>query len=162
MTTHASLFQVMLSIAGIDLVTVVIILCMLSICTLPFIHSLDRDHEPTRPFWSGPLLKLALAVCGVTLLLGTLISYLTYDGRSPDLFSSFGVFVPLMQAICGPPLLALVMPELLVPLAITLAIMVYSGLRRRRLWPLTVLGLVCASLCWLGLVYILSSGMLSD
>lgn len=162
MTTHAAQFRVMLSIAGIDLTTVVIILCMLSICALPFIHGLDRDRVTATPFWSSPLLKLALAVFAVTILLSILISYLAYDGRSPDLFSSFGLFVPLMQAVCGPPLLALVMPELIVPLAITLSIMVYSGLRRRRLWPLTLLGLICASLCWLGLVYVLSSGMLSD
>jgi hypothetical protein len=100
-------------------------------------------------------LRVALAgfsILALSFLAGIFMSFREWDRGSPFNLSNWGACNPVGRATYGPWVFALVLLPMIFPVLIVLTVPIYIGLKRKKLWPLSLLGFLGIGMLWL--VYI--------
>jgi hypothetical protein len=95
------------------------------------------------------MLLLGLGVLTLSLLAGVAMSFYQWDRGSPFETSNWGYFNPIGRSTYGPlPFTVMVFP-ITFPALFICALPVYFGLKKKRLWPLALVGYLAAGALWL-------------
>jgi len=82
-------------------------------------------------------------------LAGIGLSFYQWDRGSPFNWSSWGNYNPLGRATYGPLAFAFVLFPFTLPLLLIVSVPIYIGIRKEKLWPLSLLGFLSLGLLWL-------------
>lgn len=88
-------------------------------------------------------LILALAV-----LAGIYLPFKQWDRGSPYEFSNWGAYNPLGRGTYGTLAFALLLFPVTLPVLAVSSLLIYFGIKRQRLWPLSLLGFLIIGVCW--------------
>jgi len=97
--------------------------------------------------------KRLILVCGflvlaLSVLVGIFISFNEWDRGSPYEVSNWGVYNPLGRATYGTLAFALVLFPITLPALVIAGVLIYFGIKRQRLWPLSLLGFLAIGVLW--------------
>lgn len=86
----------------------------------------------------------------LSLIAGLAMSFYRWDRGSPfDTSTWHGHFNPLSRATYGPLLFTLMLFPVTLPVLVVLAVPVYFGLKKQKLWPLALFGYVAVGVLWM-------------
>ena len=107
------------------------------------------DAEKLRTYRIRTLL-LGFAVLILSLLAGLAMSFYQWDQGSPfDTSTWEGHFNPISRATYGPLVFIIVAFPVTFPALFVLALPVYFGLKRKRLWPLALVSYLALGVLWM-------------
>jgi hypothetical protein len=89
------------------------------------------------------------AILALSFLVGIALSFYQWDLGSPFEQSSWGDYNPLGRATYAPLAFAFILFPITGPLAFILVLTVIVGMKKERLWPISMLGFLSAGLLWL-------------
>jgi hypothetical protein len=89
------------------------------------------------------------AILALSFLAGIVLSFHQWDHGSPYHWRTWGEYNPLGRATYGPLAFAFVLFPVTVPVLLIVSVPIYIGLRKERLWPLSLLGFLSLGLLWL-------------
>jgi hypothetical protein len=97
--------------------------------------------------------KRSILVCGfsllaLALLTGIYISFNEWDRGSPFEDLNWGEYNPLGRATFGTLLFSLIVFPITVPILALATVLIYFGIKKQRLWPLSLLGFLIIGVCW--------------
>jgi len=122
------------------------------------IVSQSTDEAVGSPLLSGGvsraykrrILVMGFSILVLSFLAGILLSFYEWDRGSPfDHLSNWRSFNPVGRATYGPLGFALFLFPITIPVLLVLSVPIYAGMRRKRLWPLSLLGFLSMGLLWL-------------
>ena len=94
------------------------------------------------------ILLAGVAILGASFLAGIVLSFYQWDRGSPFHPRTWNYYNPLGRATYGPLLFAFVLFPITLPVALILLATVYVGIKREKLWPLSLLGFLSMGLLW--------------
>ena len=97
-------------------------------------------------------LRIALAgfsILALSCLAGIFLSFYEWDRGSPFDLSHWGKHNPIGRATYGPLVFAWVILPMTLPALIAVTVPIYIGLKKKKLWPLSLLGFLCLGVLWL-------------
>src|SRR5258705_3722527 len=116
-------------------------------------NKLSQDAADTPPSSRGVsrAKKLRILVAGSSILVlsflaGNLISFYEWDRGSPFDLSNWDNYNPVGRATYAPLAFAFVLFPITIPVLLVLSLLIYAGIRRERLWPLSLLGFLSMGL----------------
>lgn len=89
-----------------------------------------------------------LFIFAVAVFIGIYLSFEQWDRGDPFEVSNWGAFNPLGRATYGTLAFALVIFPITVPVLAVSGVLIYFGMKRPRLWPLSLLGFLIIGVCW--------------
>lgn len=96
------------------------------------------------------ILVVGFSILVLSFLTGIVLSFYEWDRGSPfDHLSNWRGVNPVGRATYGPLGFALFLFPITIPLLLVLSVPIYVGTRRKRLWPLSLLGFLTMGLLWL-------------
>jgi hypothetical protein len=101
------------------------------------------------------VLVAGFSILAVSMLVGIWLSFHTWDLGSPFDYSIWESYNPVGRATYGPLLFALVLFPITIPLLLVLSVPIYFGMRRAKLWPLSLLGFISMGLRWVWYITLL-------
>jgi hypothetical protein len=87
-------------------------------------------------------------ILALSLLTGIYISFNKWDRGSPYDVSNWGKYNPLGRATYGTLAFALLLFPVTLPVLAVSIVAIYFGIKRQRLWPLSLLGFLAIGLLW--------------
>jgi len=95
------------------------------------------------------MLFLGFAVLTLSLLAGLAMSFYQWDRGSPfDTSTWHGHFNPISRATYGPLAFTFMLFPISIPALFVLALPIYFGLKKQRLWPLALVGYLVLGVLW--------------
>ncbi len=91
---------------------------------------------------------VGLTILAASFLMGIFLSFYQWDRGSPFARSSWGYINPLGRATIGPLGFALVLFPITIPVLLVLSVPIYYGMKREKLWPLSILGFLGIGVLW--------------
>jgi hypothetical protein len=98
------------------------------------------------------ILAAGVTILASSFLAGIYLSFYQWDRGSPFDQSSWNYFNPLGRATYGPLGVALLLFPITIPVILVLSVPIYFGLKKERLWPLSLVGFFSIGLLWLWFV----------
>ena len=95
------------------------------------------------------ILLAGVAILASSFLAGIVLSFYQWDFGSPFERSSWGQYNPLGRATYAPLAFAFVLFPITLPVVLIPLVAIYVGMRKEKLWPLSVLGFLSTGLLWL-------------
>ena len=95
------------------------------------------------------ILLAGLAILTLSFLSGIALSFYQWDLGSPFAPSSWGQFNPLGRATYAPLIFALMLFPVSLPIVLILSVLVYAGMQKEKLWPLSLFGFLSMGAMWL-------------
>lgn len=97
--------------------------------------------------------KRLIFVCGflilaLSILTGIYISFNQWDRGDPFEVSIRAGYSPIGRATLGTLAFALLLFPITVPVLAVSSVLIYFGIKRQRLWPLSLLGFLIIGVCW--------------
>ena len=94
------------------------------------------------------ILGCGLLILALSVLAGIYISFNQWDRGDPFDVSNWGQYNPLGRATYGTVAFALVLFPVTLPALAVSSVLIYFGIKRQRLWPLSLLGFLIIGVCW--------------
>jgi hypothetical protein len=95
------------------------------------------------------ILVAGFSILLLSFLAGILLSFYEWDRGSPFDVSNWKRHNPVGRATYGPLAFALMLFPWTGPVLLILSVPIYFGIKRKRLWPLSLLGFLSIGLLWL-------------
>lgn len=97
--------------------------------------------------------KRLILVCGflifaLAVFIGIYISFNQWDRGDPFEVSIWAGYSPIGRATIGTLAFALILFPITVPVLAVSGVLIYFGIKRQRLWPLSLLGFLIIGVCW--------------
>lgn len=115
----------------------------------------EVEQQPTRSdaatlrTYRIRMLLLGFAVLTMSLLVGLAMSFYQWDRGSPFDSSTWdGHFNPISRATYGPLAFTVMLFPITFPALFILALPIYFGLKKQRLWPLALVGYLAVGVLW--------------
>ena len=122
---------------------------LVSECTADAVGSPQPSGGVSRAY-KLRILVVGFSILVLSLLAGILLSFYKWDRGSPfDHLSNWRGFNPVGRATYGPLGFALFLFPITIPVLLVLSVPIYVGIRRKKLWPLSLLGFLSIGLLWL-------------
>jgi hypothetical protein len=102
-----------------------------------------------RGAYKRRILVGGFSILALSFLVGIFLSFYEWDRGSPFNLSDWSEFNPVGRATYGPLGFALILFPITFPVLLVLSLPIYVGMRRARLWPLSLLGFLGIGLLWL-------------
>ena len=103
---------------------------------------MDPKHR-RRILFSG------FAILAVSFIAGVVLSFYQWDHGSPFDLSNWSNFNPIGRATYGPLALAVILFPVTLPLLLLVSVLVWVGMKKQRLWPLSLVSFIGLGLLWL-------------
>ena len=94
------------------------------------------------------ILVVGFLILVLSFLTAIFFSFYEWDRGSPFDLSRWHTYNPIGRATYGPLLFTLYLFPITIPVLIILAMPIYIGMKRKRLWPLSLVGFLCIGLLW--------------
>lgn len=97
--------------------------------------------------------KRLILICGfvilaLSVLTGIYVSFKEWDRGDPFEVSKWGEYNPLGRATYGTLAFALLLFPITLPVLAVSGVLIYFGIKRQRLWPLSLLGFLIIGVVW--------------
>ena len=113
-------------------------------------QQLSRSEAGKLRTYRIRMLFLGLGVLTLALLSGLAMSFYQWDRGSPfDTSHWDGHFNPISRATYGPLAFIIMVFPVTFPALLILALPIYFGLKKKRLWPLALIGYLAAGVLWI-------------
>jgi hypothetical protein len=114
-----------------------------------------RSEGISHSAYKNRILLAGFLILALSFLAGILLSFYQWENGYPFDLSNWGSFNPLARATYGPIVFVLFLFPFTFPVLLVLSLPIYFGMRKKRLWPLSLLGFLSIGLLWLWLILVL-------
>lgn len=95
------------------------------------------------------ILFSGFAILALSFIAGIVISFYQWDRGSPFDLSNWSKFNPVGRATYGPLAFAVILFPITIHLLVVVTVVVWVGMKKQRLWPLSLLAFIGLGLLWL-------------